>query len=59
MLVLTGLFISAAAFSFWNWTEGAGRGPSRPVEWFTPDAYRYFWIPFFTGAGLVLTAWRS
>ena len=54
LLAFSGVLISAAALVFWVWLGGAGQAPAAQPGWFTLAALRYFWLPFLSGAGLVL-----
>ncbi|WP_264210355.1 hypothetical protein [Leisingera thetidis] len=54
LLALSGILISASALVFWSWLGGAGQAPEAQPGWFTLTALRFFWLPFLSGAGLVL-----
>ncbi|MBY6066885.1 hypothetical protein KUW17_09040 [Leisingera aquaemixtae] len=54
LLAFSGVMISASALMFWSWLGGAGQAPEDQPGWFTLTALRFFWLPFLSGAGLVL-----
>ncbi|MEW2914880.1 hypothetical protein [Leisingera sp. JC11] len=54
LLAVSGVMISASALIFWAWLGGAGQAPEDQPGWFTLTALRFFWLPFLSGAGLVL-----
>ncbi|MBQ4827057.1 MULTISPECIES: hypothetical protein [unclassified Leisingera] len=54
LLAFSGVMISASALVFWAWLGGAGQPAEDQPGWFTLTALRFFWLPFLSGAGLVL-----
>ncbi|MEX0304602.1 MAG: hypothetical protein AB3N24_19460 [Leisingera sp.] len=54
LIAFCGVMISASALVFWAWLGGAGQAPEDQPGWFTLTALRFFWLPFLSGAGLVL-----